>query len=142
MGIKGMRAQGARAHGGADKATVTGYRDLLVWQKAFQLSLAVYQVTRSFPSDERFGLTAQMRRAAVSIPSNIAEGYCRGSTRDYIRFLWIANGSSAELETQMLLSRELRLAERGDHDSVLAEVAEIRLMLRALIRSLERRDES
>jgi four helix bundle protein len=78
-----------------------------------------------------------VRRAAVSIPSNIAEGYGRGTTRDYIRFLWIANGSLAEIETQFLLAKELRYGSPLDLDSLLENVAEVERMLKALIRSLE-----
>ena len=78
------------------------YKELIVWQKSFRLCTQLYKITRAFPSEERFGLTSQIRRAAVSIPSNIAEGYGRGTTPDYIRFLWMANGSVAELETQLL----------------------------------------
>ena len=77
------------------------YRELVVWQKAFQLCTHVYGLTKRFPPEERYGLTAQIRRAAVSIPSNIAEGYSRNTKRDYLHFLWMANGSLAEIETQL-----------------------------------------
>ncbi len=113
------------------------YKELIVWQKSFRLCTQLYQITRSFPADERFGLTSQIRRAAVSIPSNIAEGYGRGTTRDYIRFLWIANGSLAEVETQLLLSRELDFLSQDHADAALESVAEVERILAALIRSLE-----
>jgi four helix bundle protein len=80
------------------------HKDLLVWQRAMLLAEAIYRVTKSFPSDERFGLVSQMRRAAVSIPSNIAEGAARRTSADYLNFLHIARGSLAELETQAMLA--------------------------------------
>ena len=83
------------------------YKDLKVWQKAYDLCLNAYRITAAFPKDERYGLTSQIRRSAVSIPSNIAEGYGRKSRADYIRMLYIAYGSVCELETQTLLARDL-----------------------------------
>ena len=115
------------------------YKDLKVWQKSFGACLDVYRVTGSFPADERFGLTAQLRRAAVSVPSNIAEGYARDTTPDYLRHLWIARGSLAETETQLMLAREMALADRQDLEILLGSVAEIERMLSALIRSLKDR---
>lgn len=116
---------------------IKSYRDLEVWQRAFELSLAVYDATRQMPADERFGLTSQIRRSAVSVPSNIAEGFGRGSRVDYTRFLKMARGSLYELETQLLIA-----ASRGWLD------AEIQLsplctstgqMLAALISTLEKK---
>lgn len=92
------------------------------------------------PHEERFGLTAQIRRAAVSVPSNIAEGYSRDTTRDYIRFLWMARGSLAELETQLMIAAELRFTGREASGGMLAEVNEIQRLLNALIRSLKGKD--
>lgn len=135
QGAEGARAQGAEGL----RSVVRSYQDLLVRQKSFRLSIDVYRLTRGFPDDERFGLRSQLRRAAVSIPSNIAEGYSRGTTRDYIRFLWMSNGSLAELETQLLIVRELGLAETGTLDSARAALSEIARMLKALIRALDRR---
>ena len=83
------------------------YKELKVWQKAYQLCLEVYKITRGFPREERYGLTSQIRRAAVSIPSNIAEGYGRKTTPEYIRSLYFAYGSNCELETQISLSGDL-----------------------------------
>ena len=80
------------------------FKELKVWEKAYQLCLEMYKVTNNFPGDEKFGLTSQMRRAAISIPSNIAEGYGRKTIPDYVRSLYIAYGSNCELETQTLLS--------------------------------------
>src|SRR3954468_17242642 len=85
------------------------YRDLIAWQKAMELVKTVYRVTVQMPEDERFGLTNQMRRAAVSIPSNIAEGYARQTTADYIKFLKTARGSLSELMTQLQIAFELRM---------------------------------
>jgi len=85
----------------------TGFKGLLVWQKAFQLAKDVYQFTKCFPQSEEFGLVQQMRRAAVSVASNIAEGYGRGSSLDYARFLRMAYGSLCELKTQYLLATTL-----------------------------------
>jgi four helix bundle protein len=84
-----------------------GYRDLLVWQKGIELVKETYKLTKSFPNDEKFGSVSQMRRAAVSIPSNIAEGQARHTTKEFIQFLSHAEGSLAELETQVIVSTEL-----------------------------------
>jgi four helix bundle protein len=112
------------------------HKELLVWQKSFDFCKEMYAATRAFPEDERFGLTAQLRRASVSVPSNIAEGYNRATRPDYVRFLWLANGSVAEIETQLLLSRELGYGRGAALDNLLESLAEIERMLRALIRSL------
>jgi len=113
------------------------FKELVVWQKSFALCKRIYRATKAFPADERFGLTSQLRRVAVSIPSNIAEGYGRATTRDYVRFLWIANGSVAELETQLMLANELGLLSKDQDAGVIDEVAEVERMLKALIRSLD-----
>lgn len=81
------------------------YRDLKVWHKAMDLVDEVYDLLPLLPDDERYALASQLRRASISVPSNIAEGYGRGSVKDYVRFLWMANGSLKELETQMLIGR-------------------------------------
>ena len=83
------------------------YKELKVWQKSYDLCLDVYRITTRFPNEERYGLTSQLRRAAVSVPSNIAEGYGRKTTNDYIRMLYISYGSLCELETQILLAGDL-----------------------------------
>jgi four helix bundle protein len=115
------------------------FKELRVWQRSYRLCVDIYRVTRTFPPEERFGLSAQLRRAAVSVPSNIAEGYSRETTRDYVRFLWMARGSLAELETQLMLATELRFTGGGDADKLLAEVNEVQRMLNALIGSLSQR---
>lgn len=87
------------------------YKELKVWQKSYQLCLHVYKITSGFPKGERYGLSSQIRRSAISVPSNIAEGYGRKTTADYVRSLYIAYGSTCELETQILLSWDLGYIE-------------------------------
>jgi four helix bundle protein len=113
------------------------FKELKVWQKAYELCLEAYNITKDFPSEEKFGLTSQIRRASVSIPSNIAEGYGRRTTPDYIRSLYIAYGSNCELETQALLSGDLAYMKSEDQISLLEKIAEVERMLKALIKSLE-----
>ena len=112
------------------------YRDLLVWQKAMALVTRIYQLSKSFPRDETYGLTSQMRRCAVSIPSNMVEGYGRRSTNDYIRFLQIATGSLYELQTQMEISLNLRYLKKSDFDSLYESSKEIERMLSSLTKKL------
>ena len=114
------------------------YRDLRVWQKAMDLVIEVYRVTAQFPSDERFGLTSQMRRAAVSIPSNIAEGHGRQSTREFANFLWIANGSLMELETQVMIAERLSLSPREQADKLRDSLSDGSRMLAGLRNSLRK----
>jgi len=83
------------------------YQQLIVWQKAMILVNPIYELTLAFPNDEKFGLTSQLRRAAVSVPSNIAEGSGRGSDKDFCRFLYLARGSLTEIETQLLIAQQL-----------------------------------
>ena len=108
-----------------------------MWQKGYGLCLEIYRITAKFPKEERYGLTSQIRRSVVSIPSNIAEGYGRKSTSDYIRMLYISYGSVCELETQILLAGDLDLIEKGELDTLKEDIAEIERMLKALIKSLE-----
>ena len=90
------------------------YKDLKVWQKAYQLCVKIYKITKRFPKEEIYGLTSQLRRSAVSVPSNIAEGYGRQTTKEYIQALYIAYGSNCELETQILLAGDLGYIESRD----------------------------
>ncbi|MFN0132009.1 MAG: four helix bundle protein [Phycisphaerales bacterium] len=117
------------------KPRVSTFRDLIAWQKAMDLVREVYQQTRSMPDDERFGLTTQLRRAAVSVPSNIAEGYARGTTADYLRCLRIARGSLAEVQTQVEIAQQLQMLNVSDTLTDRLAVAD--RVLQALIRSLE-----
>lgn len=118
-------------------SSIESYRDLQVWQRGVDLTERIYQATQPFPPDERFGLVAQLRRAAVSIPSNIAEGWGRMSTAEFIRFLSIAHGSLTEVETQIIVSRRLGFIDESVKRRILDETTVERKMLRALIRSLE-----
>ena len=113
------------------------YKDLNVWKKAYALCLKIYGLSKNFPVEERYGLTSQIKRSAVSIPSNIAEGYGRKTTADYIRMLYISYGSICELETQVLLAGDLGFIERTALDKAIASITEIERMLKALINSLE-----
>jgi four helix bundle protein len=123
-------------------APIRTFKDLVVWQKALRLVVEVYRVTRSFPTDERYGLSGELRKTSRSVPGNIAEGHRRGSTTEYLRFLGIAAGSAAELETQLILARELGYLTEADADRVFALHAEVERMLDALCRSLRSRTAS
>ncbi len=112
------------------------FRDLQVWQKAIELSLAVYALTAVFPHDELFGLTSQLRRASVSVPSNIAEGADRGTTGEFRQFLGIAKGSNAELQTQLIIARSLHFGEPTNLDRCESLSAEVTRMLLGLLASL------
>lgn len=116
--------------------SINSYKELIVWQKAFELSKRVYLVTAHFPKSETYGLVAQMRRCAVSIPSNIAEGSTRGYKQEYIQFLRTAFASGAELETQLLLSKELKFMRLENFIEVNNLLTEIMKMLNKLISKL------
>jgi four helix bundle protein len=113
-----------------------GYQDLKVWQLGVEISLNVYSLTEQFPPREVYGLVSQMRRAAVSIPSNIAEGHSRGQTRDLIRFLAISRGSLAELETQLTIAHRLQYVQQQELDRIMSILDEESRMLAGLRRSL------
>jgi len=131
-GVKGSRIQGFE---GGSKM-LKNYKELKVWQRAYQLCLEIYRATRAFPKEERYGLTSQIRRAAVSVPSNIAEGYGRKTTGEYIQALYIAYGSNCELETQMLLSGDLGFINGDDLEKLRMGVGDVERMLKGLIKSL------
>jgi four helix bundle protein len=114
-----------------------GYRNLAVWQKAMTLVTNVYLLTKHFPKEEVYSLTNQIRRAAVSVPSNIAEGKARRSTKDFIRFTTIAGGSLAELETQLLISQNLTYVTHDKIESILRDTDEVGRMLSGLIAKME-----
>jgi four helix bundle protein len=114
------------------------YRELVVWRKAMAVVREVYRLTRDFPHEELFGLSAQLRRAAVSVPSNIAEGNGRHRRRDYIRLLLIARGSLQEVETQLLIAIDLSYIACEAADPAMQLTAEVSRMLTALVRSLGR----
>lgn len=121
----------------ADKATIKGYRDLVAWQKAYALGLLIYRLTARFPDSERFGLTSQLRRGIVSVASNIAEGYGRGSKVDYVRFLKIARGALYEVDTQLAFANDLGFCQPSEHDASKALHNECERVLAGLIRSLD-----
>jgi four helix bundle protein len=113
-----------------------GYRDLVVWQRGIELAKRVYNVTQRFPSEEKFGLVSQMRRAAVSVPSNIAEGQARHTTKEFIQFVSHAEGSLAELDTQLRLAVELGYCSAAESAQIGARMEELRRMLNGLRRNL------
>ncbi len=113
------------------------YKELLVWQKSVRLVSKIYKTTEVFPKDELYGLVSQIRRAAVSIPANISEGHTRFHTNEFIQFLYVALGSSSELETLLILSQDLDYISKASLDSLMSEVTEIRKMLNSLITSLK-----
>lgn len=115
---------------------IQSYEDLRVWQEGVSLCETIYALTRSFPEDERFGLTSQLRRAAVSIPSNIAEGWGRGSRQDYARFLRIARGSLFEVKTHLVIAERVGLLAPEASGEAQRHIDQIRRMLHGLIRSL------
>ncbi len=112
------------------------FRDLQVWQKSMDMSVQVYEVTSDFPKKEEFGLTSQLRRSAVSIPSNIAEGYGRNHTKDFMRFLQIAQGSVYECQTQLEISFRVRFIQESVFREMDSEYEIIAKMLSSLIRRL------
>ena len=112
------------------------YRDLLVWQKALELAVKTYDFSSQFPKSEIYGLTSQLRRASVSVPSNIAEGYGRGSRKEYVHFLFVAQGSLKELETQTILAQQLAFASSESSNELLGSSEIVGKMLGSLIRSL------
>ncbi len=115
---------------------VQNYRELIAWQKAMDLVVRIYQITESFPKTETFGLTNQMRRAAVSIPSNIAEGQGRSTTKDFMLFLHIARGSLQELETQVTIAQRLGFITEAVHMELTTNIYEIARILSGLLKSL------
>jgi len=112
------------------------YKELTVWKKAIELSTLTYKVTNKFPKTETYGLVSQIRRSAVAIPSNIAEGYLRGYTKEYIQFLRIAYSSGAELETQLVISLNIQYLEVSDYDNLNLLLEEVMKMLNKLINVL------
>jgi four helix bundle protein len=113
------------------------FRELKVWGKAHQLTLDVYRATMSFPKDEMYGLTSQIRRATSSIPANIAEGCGRGSNIDFARFLQISMGSASEVEYHLLLAADLNILTDTQHKQLELQVIEVKRMLSALIHKIK-----
>lgn len=113
------------------------FRELKIWQKGFQIAVKSYQLVSTFPKEEKFGLSSQVTRAAVSIPSNVAEGCSRSSEKDYNRFLQIALGSGFELETQLLIAEQANFGDKEIRGELLKAVNEEQKMLSAFMRKLE-----
>jgi four helix bundle protein len=116
--------------------SVRSYRDLIAWQKAMDFTVEVYQLSKNFPAEERFALTTQLRRSAVSVPSNIAEGEGRFSKPDFSRFLSFSHGSLCESETQIILADRLGYVSTDRVDAILAQSSEVGRLIRGLARSL------
>jgi four helix bundle protein len=115
---------------------VSSYKDLVVWQRSIKLSLSIYRLTATFPIEERYGITSQLRRASVSIPSNIAEGYGRGSRKEYKQFLSIARGSTLEVQTQLIIANELGYCNLETFKQTDPLSQEVSKMLYSLIQKL------
>jgi four helix bundle protein len=118
---------------------VQSYRDLIVWQKSVELVLEIYRATQNFPKAETYGLVSQLRRAAVSVPSNIAEGHARLSTGEYKQFLGHARGSLMEIETQVLISQKLGYMSSGQSNILLNRATEVGKVLNGLLNSLRQK---
>lgn len=119
--------------------SVKNYRDLVVWQKSMELVAAIYTISKTFPKEELYGITSQLRRSSVSVPSNIAEGYGRHSTNDYVRFLRISIGSLFELQTLIEIANNLEYMNKDQFADYYSKSREIERMLSSLIRKVEDR---
>jgi four helix bundle protein len=119
------------------KIHIRNHKDLEVWKKSIELVKEIYQITRDFPKDELYGLTSQIRRSAVSIPSNISEGAARHYKTEFKQFLYIALGSLSELETQLIISNEIEILNKSKFEEISDNLVEIRKMLLGLIKSLQ-----
>lgn len=116
------------------------FRDLLIWQKAMSLVTSIYQLTNTFPKEEMYGLTGQLRRCGISIPSNIAEGYGRNGSKDYLKFLNIALASLFEMQTQLEIAYNLKYINENQFKTILEESREIERMMSAFIRKINDRN--
>src|SRR5581483_4083666 len=112
------------------------FRQLKVWEKAHQLALGIYKATNKFPKEELYGLTSQIRRASMSIPTNIAEGCGRNTDAEFARFLQIAMGSASETEYQLILANDLECLTKDQHEKLHGEVEEVKRMLASLLKTL------
>jgi len=131
--MTGEQPDSTAARGDGAKVSLKSFRELRVWQESYALCLDLYRLTRGLPKEEKYGLSSQLRRAAVSIPSNIAEGYGRKTTQEYIQFLYIAYGSECELETQVQLCRDLEYITPDTFDKVYGRIKGVERMLKALV---------
>jgi four helix bundle protein len=112
------------------------FRQLKVWEKAHQVALAIYKATKEFPKEELYGLTSQIRRASMSIPTNIAEGCGRNTDADFARFLQMAMGSASETEYQLILARDLEFLSQASYEKLHTDVEEVKRMLASLLKTL------
>ena len=119
------------------KRTIRSFKDLIVWQRSMDLAVTIYKITQKLPASELFGLTSQLRRGAVSIPSNIAEGYGRQSTGNYRQFLSISRGSLMEIETQIDICERLKYLAHPETENIFKEITEISKMLTSLISKIK-----
>jgi len=117
--------------------TINTFKDLLIWQKGMDIVLDIYKIVASFPAEEKFGLTSQIKRCAISIPSNIAEGWGRNSSGSYAQFLKIARGSLLELETQIIIANKLSLLKENEFEKLSNIITEESKMLNAFIKKIE-----
>ena len=119
-----------------ERKKIRGFKDLIVWQRSVALAVEIYRITKNFPREETYGLSSQIRRAASSTPSNIAEGCGRDGDAELARFCIIARGSASELEYQLLLARDLKLLQTDDYEQLSQRVIEIKRMLTVLVQKL------
>ena len=118
-------------------SSVKSHKDLEVWKRSIELVTKIYNITNNFPNEELYGITSQIRRSAISIPSNISEGAGRQYRKELIQFLYVSLGSLAELETQLIISENLKYLNKNDSEDIQTELTEIRRMILGLIRSLK-----
>ena len=116
---------------------IKSYQDLIVWQKSVQLVTDIYSLTRNFPADERFGIISQLNRAAISIPTNIAEGWGRETSKNYLQFLRISRGSVMEVQTLLIISKNLNFISQTEFDSLSTKTEEVGKILQGLIKSIK-----
>ena len=133
------RSEIERAIGQSDADQRRGFKDLVAWQKAMELVSAVYRITSGWPREELYGLTSQVRRAAVSVPSNLAEGHGRTGPREFAHDVSIAYGSLCELETQVLIAEQLGYSDDATTESLTTKILEVRRLIGGLLRSLRTR---
>ncbi len=119
-----------------DKTIIHSYKDLIVWQRSIELVIALYELTEKFPKEEMFGITSQMRRASISIPSNIAEGRFTGTKEHFLRYIRIAYASGAELETQIIIAKKLSKTKNLNYVAVDSLLEEVMKMLNSMIRNI------
>ena len=116
---------------------IVSFKQLRIWQKGMEIVRKIYQLSRKFPNEELYGLTSQMRRSAISIPSNIAEGFKRNHSKEYTQFLHIAQGSAAELETQLIISRELGFTSEKESEDISEALDHLSKMITVLLKKIK-----